>query len=273
MTTLAEVLREQGHDLREARKLAGQGRVWLGHTPVTDMGREVDEREVRVLMSRPAHAPGRDAAVVVHDDRLAVVYKPSGLLSVPAPGRREPSVLSQVSRWLGHALAVHRIDEGTSGLLLVARDVGAQLDLKNQLEAHSVERRYLALVRGRFPGGEKRVDAPLGRMGDGRRGIVAGGKPAITRLRAVDTCGDVSVVEARLETGRTHQVRLHLAHLGFPILGDDLYGGARFARLALHAHVIGFRHPAGDTRRYVSPLPDELWRRCVGSGGGSRPSR
>ncbi len=270
MSTLAEVLRQRGHELRAARKLAGQGRVWLGHTPVMDMGREVEASEVRVLMSRPAHVPGRDAAVVVHDERLAVVYKPSGLLSVPAPGRREPSVLSQVGRWLGQALPVHRIDEGTSGLMLVARDERAQLDLKAQLEVHSVERRYLALVRGRFPQGEKRVEAPLGRTGDGRRGIVAGGKAAITYFRAVDTCGDVSVVEARLETGRTHQVRIHLAHLGFPILGDDLYGGARFARLALHAHVIGFRHPAGDARRYVSPLPDELWRRAWGTAGVSR---
>jgi len=263
LSTLGEVLRQRGLELREARKLAGQGRVWLGYTPVADMGREVAADEVRVLASRPAHAPGRDAAVVAHDERLAVVYKPSGLLSVPAPGRREPSVLSQVARWLGQALPVHRIDEGTSGLLLVARDERCQLDLKAQLEEHSVERRYLALVRGRFPG-ERTVDAPLGRKGDGRRGVVAGGKPAVTHFRVADTSGDVSVVEARLETGRTHQVRLHLAHLGFPILGDDLYGGARFSRLALHAQVLGFRHPDGDPRRYVSPLPDELWRRAYG---------
>ncbi len=263
MPTLAAVLAERGLDKRNVRALCAEGRVWLDSTPVADLGRVVDGVHLRVERERPRHSPGRDAAIVSRDEHLAVVYKPSGMLSVPAPGRREPSVVKQVERWLGRAFTVHRIDEGTSGLMLVALDEPTQLAVKSLLEVHDVERRYLALVRGRVPWSERRVDNLLvENRGDGRRGSGPGGKPARTTFRRVDTTRDVSVVEARLETGRTHQVRIHLAELGFPILGDAVYDGASFSRLALHAHVLGFKLPGGDTYHHVSPLPDELWRRA-----------
>lgn len=265
---VGEVLVSRGLSPRDARTRAHEGRVWLGDTPIVDLSRETFDFPVRLFPDRPRHEVGREAAVVHRDPHLCVVYKPSGLLSVPAPGRREPSVLRAVEGWFGRALAVHRIDEGTSGLLLVALSAPCQLALKSLFEVHDIERRYLALVRG-FPRERQRtIRSNLVRnRGDGKRGSDKesdDGKLAITHFQVLDTFHDVSLVEATLETGRTHQVRIHLAEWGHPILGDELYGGPRFSRLALHATTLGFKHPiTAHQMQYVSPLPDELWRRIT----------
>ena len=260
---VGEWLAARGLNARDARDRLAAGKVWDAATPVTDLRRAVSQ-SLRLEDSRPRFNPHLQPAVVSRDTSYCIIYKPSGVLAVPAPGRRETSVLSEVRRWFGNALAVHRIDEGTSGLLCVALQERAQLDLKAQFEAHSISRRYIAWVRGRFSSGERVVETGLVRdRGDGLRGVVALGhpdaKPARTTFRLLEARGGGSLVEAELTTGRTHQVRLHLAHLGHAILGDPLYGRARAPRLMLHATHLGLRCPATGVRRtWDSPLPDDF---------------
>lgn len=267
--TVGAWLASQGIRGKEARTQLENGKVWLEQTPVRDSGRPADPAKLRLETSRPRFNPEREPAVVYRDTRLCVVYKPSGVLSVPAPGRREVSVLSACQRWFGSALAVHRIDEGTSGLMMVALDEPTQLRLKALFEVHDIERRYLAWVQGVFPAAPRTVESWFVRdRGDGLRGSAPPGKPrptdakrALTHLIGISSRGGRSVVEARLETGRTHQVRIHLAESGFPIIGDELYSRSRGGRLALHAQILGFKHPwSGVIHRYVSPLPDDLAR-------------
>ncbi|MCB9673525.1 MAG: RluA family pseudouridine synthase [Alphaproteobacteria bacterium] len=265
---LIDHLRAGGSSSREARALLDSGKVWLHGVPTRDGGREVDPAHVAVRPNAPRITVGRDVSIVWRDPRLAVVVKPAGMLAVPAPKRRETNVLAEVGRIAGAALPVHRLDEGTSGLMLVAFDAEAQEALKAQLEAHTVERRYLALAAGVLRRSPVTVDTTLVRdRGDGLRGSGApgasGGKRAVTHLRTVEVLGRSSLVEATLETGRTHQVRIHCAEQGCPILGDALYGGRGVARaaprVALHAYVLAFAHPGtGEALRFEIPLADDL---------------
>jgi 23S rRNA pseudouridine1911/1915/1917 synthase len=257
---------------RAARAALERGKVWYGDAPTADPGREVQPEKVRYLPSAPNLTVGRDVAVVYRDEHVAVAWKPAGLLSVPAVGRRrEPSLLEVVGRILGQkVLAVHRLDEMTSGLMLVARTEVAQARLRDMFAAHDLERRYLAIVRGRFPCAQKSVHSFIARnRGDGLRGEAQdpddeSAKEAVTHFTLVEQLGsEAALVEARLETGRTHQVRIHLAEMGHPVLGDDLYGGQAVGRVmhryALHAYVLGFRHPLqGKPLRFEAPLADEL---------------
>jgi RluA family pseudouridine synthase len=271
MGRLIDHLRSLGMSNRDAKRALQTGKVYVRDAPVADPTRDVDAALVRVRDNAPRVRVGADIVIVHRDDHLAVVFKPPGMLSVPAPGRRDArTVVGEATRALGGALPVHRLDEPTSGLMLVARTERCQLALKDLLFRHDVERAYLALVRGRFPTEPTAVRNVLVRdRGDGRRGSgspsTPNGKPAATVFRLVAPVGrNASLVEARLETGRTHQVRIHLAELGYPVLGDPLYGEgvARAApRLALHARLLGFRHPFGAGElRFETELPDDLER-------------
>lgn len=256
-------LRARGLSSREAHDRLAAGKVWDASTPVTDPRRRISPT-LRLEESRPRFNPRLQPAVVARDTSHCIVFKPSGVLAVPAPGRKESSVLSEVRRWFGTALPVHRIDEGTSGLMCVALHERAQFDLKAQFEEHSISRRYIAWVRGRFPAGERTVETGLVRdRGDGLRGVVPLAHPdakrAQTTFRLLEVASGGSLVEAVLTTGRTHQVRLHLAHLGHPIAGDPLYGRSRAPRLMLHAAHLGLRAPNAVARlSWDSPLPDDF---------------
>jgi len=287
MVRLLDHLAALGLRSNAAREALRSGKVKLDGVPVADGGRMVDPAGVRLDPNSPRIVVGRDAAVLWFDPHLAVVWKPPHMLSVPAPGRNDTeNVLRFVGSRLGHAFPVHRLDEETSGLMLVARTVQSQEALKALLEAHEVERVYLALVRGHFPIGPAReVRSMITRdRGDGLRGSLRPGAPpydaklAVTWLERVDVCGRVSIVQAKLETGRTHQVRIHLAEAGFPVLGDPLYADRAAQRLsqrlALHAHRIAFTHPV--TRqpiRFDAPLADdlEILRRRLVEGRLGRP--
>lgn len=268
---LIEYFRERGLSNREARRLLETGKVYLGAAPTADPTREVDPALVSIRDSAPRVRVGRDVVVLERDRHLAVVVKPPGMLSVSAPGRGDaPVVLREVGRLLGSVYPVHRLDEETSGVMLVARTEECQRALKQLLFEHRVERRYLAVVRGRFPSEPRDVRTVLVRdRGDGLRGSGSpdspDGRPAETHLRLVEPVGSgASLVQAELRTGRTHQVRIHLAEMGHPVLGDRLYGrsgdlGA--PRLALHAAVLGFVHPiTGRAQRFELALPDDLER-------------
>ena len=269
---------------RQARAAMESGKVWVGGIPMCDAGREVDPALVEVRPQAPRIKVGRDVVVIWRDEHMAVLWKPSRMLSVPAPRRVETNVLAEVGRVLGPVLPVHRLDEATSGLMMVARTAPAQDGLKALLEIHDVERRYLAIVQRRLPSEAMTIETVLVRnRGDGRRGSDPGnpqGKRACTHVRMLERLGPFSLVEARLETGRTHQVRIHLSEHRCAILGDALYGGRglvrRAPRLALHAAVLGFVHPiTGAVVRFEAPLADDLeqLRRQLAASVNERPRR
>lgn len=268
----------------EVAELVASGAVRVGGRPVPARSRrlaEGDELEVDVPPpAAPASVTG-DASVVVavvyEDDDVVVVDKPAGVVVHPGNGREEGTLVAGLlARFpelagVGEPLRpgiVHRLDKGTSGLLAVARSPLAYGSLAAQLRDRTVERRYLALTWGRIEADAGLIDAPVGRgRGDPTRMTVSSaGREARTRYEVVERYArpaPVTLVECRLETGRTHQVRVHLAAIGHPLVGDGRYGGARPAvpcpRPFLHARHLGFDHPVSGTHlSFDSPLPPDL---------------
>jgi 23S rRNA pseudouridine1911/1915/1917 synthase len=210
--------------------------------------------------------------IVLSDNRVLVVSKPAGLVVHPARGHAGGTLVNALLG-LGVSLAgegsvrpgiVHRLDKDTSGLLLVARDDDAQRSLVDALQKRVIERRYLAVVRGRMPAPTGTIDAPLGRHPVKRRlmAVVDGGRRAVTHYAVLDANDRFSLLDVKLETGRTHQIRVHLAHLGHPVAGDRSYGGGRelgLDRPWLHAYMLAFPHPDDGRRIEVTaPPPREL---------------
>jgi 23S rRNA pseudouridine1911/1915/1917 synthase len=209
---------------------------------------------------------------VVHlDDDLAVVDKPAGLVVHPAPSHTGPTLVSELADVLGGGEdserpgIVHRLDKGTSGLLVVARGDEAHAALQAAVKARKVERVYLALAGGRLSSRTGTIDAPIGRASRQRtRMAVAGAasRQARTHFEVLELLPRESYLEAKLETGRTHQIRAHFAAIGHPLTGDATYGGASrydLERQFLHAHRLAFRHPrSGESLSFESPLPDDL---------------
>jgi 23S rRNA pseudouridine1911/1915/1917 synthase len=209
---------------------------------------------------------------IVHlDDDLAVVDKPAGLVVHSAPSHTGPTLVSE----LGEILAggedperpgiVHRLDKGTSGLLVVARGDEAHAALQAQVQAREVERIYLALAGGKLGSRTGTIDAPIGRAARQRHRMAVSGaasRQARTHFTVLELLSQESYLEARLETGRTHQIRAHFAAIGHPLSGDTTYGGARrygLERQFLHAHRLAFNHPvSGERLAFESPLPADL---------------
>ncbi len=227
--------------------------------------------------------------VVYQDESLIVINKPPGLVVHPAAGNWDGTLLNALLfhfpelRQLPRAGIVHRLDKDTSGLMVVARTLPAQNDLVNQLQARTVSRVYRAIVNGEcgethlFSGGLARVDAPIGRHPTQRTkmAVTDGGKPARTGYRVIASFEGFSHVELKLETGRTHQIRVHMAHIGFPLVGDPVYGRpisksqverdhrlaplSQFPRQALHALTLGLIHPvSGEFQSWTSDLPSDF---------------
>ena len=225
--------------------------------------------------------------VVYEDADLLVVNKPAGMVVHPAPGSTHGTLVNAILHHCGNALSVagtkrpgivHRLDKDTSGLLMVAKsDIGYR-SLSKQVKERSVERMYLALVAGTFKEPEGTIDAPIGRsIRDRKRMAVTGvrGRTAVTRFRVRENFDAASLLEVRLETGRTHQIRVHMAFTGHPMLGDKKYGAGMKGRArypqpvqaairdlkgqALHAAGLGFVHPAtGERMHFESPVRDDF---------------
>jgi 23S rRNA pseudouridine1911/1915/1917 synthase len=211
---------------------------------------------------------------IVHvDEWLAVVDKPAGLVVHAAPGHRGDTLVDVLGELLGggddpqRPGIVHRLDKDTSGLMIVARGDEAHRRLAAQIKVHEVRRAYLALVEGRLRSRTGTIDAPLGRdyRAPERRAVGGRGpREARTHFSVVETLPADALVEARLETGRTHQIRAHFAAIGHPVAGDPRYGHAGrhgLARQFLHSTRLGFRHPMTDEElEFESPLPGDLAR-------------
>lgn len=226
--------------------------------------------------SRAPEAEDIPLQVRYSDDHLLVVSKPAGLVTHPARGHASGTLVNALLG-LGGPLSnsasirpgiVHRLDKDTSGLLLVAKDDATQEALVEAIRAREIERRYLTLVRGIPASATGTIEAPIGRHPAKRRqmAVVAGGKPSVTHYSQLETAGEMTLLEVSLGSGRTHQIRVHLAHLGHPVLGDRSYRGysdkARelgLERPFLHAWRLVFDHPVSGERVEISdPLPSDL---------------
>ena len=278
------------------------GHVLVNGVVVTDPGALVGQRDVvehNPNLPKRARAPKTPPIEILHADAdVLVVNKPAGLLVHPTAEGDQDTVLSRAAAELERrsgrhrrVLVVHRLDRDTSGVLVLALSHAAAHHLQSQFRAHTVERRYLALVRGDVTG-EVVVARGIGRPRPGaRRAALApgtGGRPAHTVVRPLERLAGVTLVEAELGTGRTHQVRVHLSYLGHPVLGDAVYGepaGDPIApgRLALHAAVLGFVHPTTGTRLEFRTEPPRDFSHALESlrrrhprqrpDAGERPSR
>ena len=222
------------------------------------------------------------------DDRVLVVSKPAGLVTHPAAGNTAGTLVNALLG-LGLSLSdegssrpgiVHRLDKGTSGLLLVARDDEAHASLATALKARQIRRSYLALVRGRPPAASGTVEAPIGRHPHRRTvmAVVPDGRPAVSHYKLVDRNDTVSLLEVTLETGRTHQIRVHLSSIAHPVLGDAAYGGTSelsrelgLRRPFLHAYRLAFPHPGtGQILEVTDSLPADL-RSALAAAGLEEP--
>ncbi len=278
-----------------------EGRVSCGGAVISEPSRRVKPGE-RFDVAVPPAAPAVPEAqaipleILYEDAQLVVIAKPAGLTVHPAPGNPDKTLVNALIAHCGASLSgiggvarpgiVHRLDKDTSGVMVVAKTDAAHHALTAQFQGRTIERAYLALVWGVPHPASGRIEGAIGRSARDRKkmAVVArGGKAAATRYRTLRTFGQAAaLVECRLETGRTHQIRVHMSHIGHPLVGDPNYGRARchgrarhraapeltpaarrmldgFRRQALHAAVLGFDHPAGGRRlRFEAPLPPDF---------------
>lgn len=294
-------------DLSRSRlqALIAEGAVASQGQTIGDANRRVKPGEIYEVHVPPLRAaePVAQAiplSIVYEDSDLIVIDKPAGLVVHPAAGNPEGTLVNALLAHCGGELAkpragvagvarpgiVHRLDKDTSGLLVVAKNDRAMKSLAKQFAAHAIERTYNAIVWGAPRAGEGVVEGNLGRNPFDRKRIAVlreRGKPARTRYRVIERFGDkerayAALVECKLETGRTHQIRVHLAHIGHPLVGDATYGRPRarprartaqeqaafeaatdFPRQALHAGVLGFHHPGLQKKmRFEAPWPQDF---------------
>ncbi|MBV6508738.1 MAG: Ribosomal large subunit pseudouridine synthase D [Acidimicrobiales bacterium] len=268
----------------EAERVIAEGHVAISGTTATTRSRRVCEGETIDVAVDPVREPlaleadwSVSVPVVYEDEDLVVVDKPAGLVVHPGAGTRQGTLAAGLlARYpelagVGEALRpgiVHRLDKGTSGLLVVARNEPARRDLAAQLTERRMERRYLALVWGRFEEGSGVIDAPIGRSDRDRTrmAVTASGREARTRYHVISSFaepGPLTLLECSLETGRTHQIRVHLAQIGHPLVGDLTYGRGRrdlgLDRVFLHSARLRLVHPRSrEEMVFASELPPDL---------------
>lgn len=260
-----------------AAALMDEGGVTIGETPVSKSRILKSGDRLTILLPQqeddipaPQDIP---LEIVYEDDMLLVVNKPAGMVVHPAPGNREGTLCNALLAHCGGKLSeaggrdrpgiVHRLDKDTSGLLIAAKTDEAHRHLAAQIKAHSFLREYEAVVYGRLKEDTGTVSAPVGRHPKKRRqmAVVPGGREAVTHFTVLARNDKYTRLQLRLQTGRTHQIRVHMAHLGHPVAGDPLYAGRRTAPglsfQCLHAKRIGFVHPGtGQWLDFSAPLPD-----------------
>lgn len=261
------------------QQLIGEGRIKVnGREARSSAALRVGDRvEVAVPPPQPTQLePEAIPLDVVYEDAdVVVVDKPAGMVVHPAPGHSGGTLANallarypemQINGGVRPGI-VHRIDQDTSGLLVIARHDRAMQALTEQQRARTMLKVYLAVVEGRFKEPTGTIDAPIGRHPADRlrMTVTPHGREARTHYKVIEELGEYTLLELRLETGRTHQIRVHMLHRSRPILGDQTYGGRKsrpsfgLSRQFLHAHRLGFHHPADGTwREFTSPLPPDL---------------
>ncbi len=261
-----------GVSRRVARELIESGAVLVNGSEVAPKDRMSGGEEVSIEIPAQESLQPEEVPFEVRyeDEDIAVIDKPSGTVVHPGAGVSQGTLAAGLlHRWPrieGVGVEdrwgiVHRLDRDTSGLLVVALSKRAYDGLTRAMAAREVSRVYLALVQGAFQLPSGTVDAPIGRdpRRPGRKAVRREGRPARTHYRQLAGWGDTTLLEVRLETGRTHQIRVHLASIGHPVVGDIVYGGPEAVRLWLHATSLTFAHPVtGVEISVVSPLPAEL---------------
>jgi 23S rRNA pseudouridine1911/1915/1917 synthase len=269
---------------RAARDAVRAGRIEVDGVTADEPGRDIPESaKIAFHPSRPARYRVRTRlSVLAEDDDYLIVDKPAGLLSVPTAEHEKDTLLARTLDYLHHrfgrrpaAFVVHRLDKDTSGGIVFARNRPTLRFLQDLFKSHAIEREYLALVEGTVPDSGTLSADLVADAGSARRGVARPGeqgKRAVTRYRAIERPAGATLVSVELETGRTHQIRVHFAAAGHPVLGDRVYGGSRESRVEsresklpepprqmLHARRLGFPHPrTGKSVRAEAPLPEDF---------------
>lgn len=281
-TVLPDLSRERIKALINAGRVSDES-----DTPVADPARRARPGQIYTIAVPPLAVLANEAQdiplrIVFEDDHLIVVDKPAGLVVHPAAGNPDGTLVNALLHHAGGKLSgiggvarpgiVHRIDKDTSGLMVVAKTDRAHQGLARQFAVHSIDRRYRAIVAGRPNPPAATIDAALARSPHDRRkiAVIPTGKRAVTHYRTIRPLIDATLVECRLETGRTHQVRVHMASVGHPLLGDPVYGRTKhghrsfltslgFRRQALHAAHLGFVHPVeSNALAFESEMPSDM---------------
>ena len=277
----AALARMFGLSRATAAELVTSGNVLVAGRPAAKSERVPAGEWLEVTLPTPpavaAPEPVPGLVVVAEDDDIIVVDKPAGVAAHPTPGWSGPTVLDGLLA-TGHTIAssgaaerqgiVHRLDAGTSGLMVVAKSESAYSALKRAFREREVDKRYHALVQGHPDPLRGTVDAPIGRhpAGDGRFAVITGGRPSVTHYDTIEAFRAASLIEVKLETGRTHQIRVHMAAVRHPCVADRLYGAdpvlaerLGLTRQWLHAVRLGFAHPAdGHWAEFSSAYPADL---------------
>ncbi len=273
LAELGDMTRSSAQKLLDAGAVTQDGRVIAKNTRVrAGASLEAVIPEPVAAAPQPQDIP---LDIVYEDGDVLVVNKPAGMVVHPAPGHADGTLVNALLYHCGDSLAgingvmrpgiVHRIDRDTTGLLVIAKNDAAMEKLAEELAAHHTERVYECIVRG-HPEPEGTIDAPIGRHPTDRQRMAVNarnGKPARTHYRVLEYFPGYAYVECRLETGRTHQIRVHMAHIGHPIVGDPVYNphGESFglSGQCLHAKTLCFRHPkSGETLKFTSQLPESF---------------
>ncbi len=260
-----------------AVKLIEEGGVTLNGKPVNKKSalKVGDRVEIIVPKAVPAEALPQDIPldIIYEDDNLLVVNKPKGMVVHPAAGNLDGTLVNALLAHCGSSLSgiggvmrpgiLHRIDKNTSGLLMVAKNDTAHAHLAAQIKEHSFLREYEVIVYGNVKNDIGTVNQPIGRHPVKRKQmavIYTNSKPAVTHYEVINRYGGFTHLKCRLETGRTHQIRVHMAFLGHPVAGDDVYGPKKVIKelsgQCLHAKTVGFVHPNGEYMEFTSDLPD-----------------
>ena len=263
------------------QKLIEKGNVTVDGKPCTAKNYKVNAgQQVELVMPEPQNLSVEPEDIpldiVYEDDDVLVVNKPRGMVVHPAVGNYTGTLVNAIMHHCGERLSsingvirpgiVHRIDKDTSGLLMIAKNNMAHESLSAQLAEHSITRRYNALVYSNPSQDEGTVDAPIGRDPKNRLRMAVtsqNSKRAVTHWKVLERFGKYTLIEARLETGRTHQIRVHMSHIKHPLVGDMVYGPKKQPLTEdgqmLHARVLGFVHPrTGEYMEFERPLPDEF---------------
>lgn len=268
----------EGQSRSYLQKLLKDGAVFVGEKVSKSNYKVRTGDAIRLELPDPVEleveARAMDLDILYEDEDVILINKPKGMVVHPAAGHNNDTLVNGLMHHCQGNLSgingvlrpgiVHRIDKDTTGVLVVCKNDNAHNSLAEQLKVHSITRRYRALVHGNFKATEGTVDAPIGRNEKDRLKQAINeknGKPAVTHYRVLEQFKNFAYIECQLETGRTHQIRVHMSSIGHPLVGDELYGPSKcpfsLEGQTLHAMVLGFDHPAtGEYVEFTAPLPE-----------------